>query len=171
MTVTTRRRFLGSVAAGAASFAAAGVSARELVCGQAPTWDKTVDLLIVGSGYAGLCAAVEAKDAGAKPVIIEKMAILGGNSLLCGGGIAAPGNDLQKKAGIQDSPDQLYADMLKSGGGSSTKSSPASLPTTRFPRTNGCATTSASSSTDSPTTAGTPSRAAPPTRTGTARSS
>lgn len=117
MTVTTRRRFLGSVAAGAASFAAAGVSARELVCGQAPTWDKTVDLLIVGSGYAGLCAAVETKDAGAKPVVIEKMAILGGNSLLCGGGIAAPGNDLQKKAGIEDSPDQLYADMLKSGGG------------------------------------------------------
>ncbi len=39
MTVTTRRRFLGSVAAGAASFAAAGVSARELVCGPAPTWD------------------------------------------------------------------------------------------------------------------------------------
>ena len=87
MTTTTRRRFLGSVAVGAAGLAAAGVSARELACGPKPAWDKTVDLLVVGSGYAGLCAAVEAKDAGAKPVVIEKMAILGGNSLLCGGGI------------------------------------------------------------------------------------
>lgn len=45
------------------------------------------------------------------------MSIVGGNSILSGGGLASPGNDLQVAAGIKDSPELLLADMLKSGGG------------------------------------------------------
>lgn len=122
--LTNRRAFLKSAAMTAAGTAAAGaglfagtVGAKELTPTAEPKWERTLDVLVVGSGYAGLCAGLEAKAAGANPLIIEKMTILGGNSLLCGGGVAAPGSDLQKKAGVKDSADQLYQDMLKSGGG------------------------------------------------------
>lgn len=117
--MTNRRQFLSK----AAGLAAAGVAApaalcaKELVPTATPKWERTLDVLVVGSGYAGLCAALEAKANGANPLVIEKMVILGGNSLLCGGGVAAPGSDLQKKAGVKDSAEQLYQDMLKSGGG------------------------------------------------------
>ena len=46
----------------------------------------------------------------------HKMALPGGNSILAAGGFAAPGNDMQKKAGIKDSPELLLADMLRAGG-------------------------------------------------------
>lgn len=83
-----------------------------------PHLDRTIDVLVVGSGFAGLAAAIEAHSAGAKDVVvIEKMPIVGGNSILSGGGLAAPGNDLQVAAGISDSPELLLKDMLKSGGG------------------------------------------------------
>ena len=44
------------------------------------------------------------------------MPIPGGNSILSAGGFAAPENDMQKKAGIQDSPELLLKDMLRAGG-------------------------------------------------------
>ena len=113
MTDFSRRRVIQMAGAGAAL---AGV-AHSAAAAEKKGWDMTCDVLVVGSGYAGLCAAIEAKNAGADVLLVEKMTILGGNSLLCGGGIAAPGNDLQKAAGIKDSADQLYRDMLKSGGG------------------------------------------------------
>ncbi len=115
----SRRAALQAAGAGALLLGASHqAAAREVALYDDIKWTKTCDVLVVGSGYAGLCAAIEAKNAGADVILIEKMSILGGNSLLCGGGIAAPGNDLQKAAGItDDSPDRLYADMLKSGGG------------------------------------------------------
>jgi fumarate reductase flavoprotein subunit len=49
-------------------------------------WDETVEVLIVGSGFAGLAAAAEAAVNGAKSVVIlEKMPIYGGNSIINGG--------------------------------------------------------------------------------------
>ena len=118
MTNISRRKALGAAGAGALLLGAAAAHAKEEQLYGDINWTKTCDVLVVGSGYAGLCAAIEAKNAGANVILIEKMTILGGNSLLCGGGIAAPGSDLQKAAGItDDSPDRLYADMLKSGGG------------------------------------------------------
>ena len=35
-------------------------------------WDQETDVLVVGSGYAGLCAAIEAANAGAEALLIEK---------------------------------------------------------------------------------------------------
>lgn len=118
MTMISRRKAIGAAGAGALLLGASAAGAKEEKLYGDIAWTKTCDVLVVGSGYAGLCAAIEAKNAGADVILIEKMTILGGNSLLCGGGIAAPGSDLQKAAGItDDSPDRLYADMLKSGGG------------------------------------------------------
>lgn len=80
-------------------------------------WDEETDVIVVGSGFAGLSAALEARDAGATVIVLEKMNSYGGNSVICDGGIAAPGTKYQKRYGINDSPDLMYEDMLKAGLG------------------------------------------------------
>ncbi len=114
MTDCSRRQALSLMGASAATLTLTGTA---MANPAKATWDRTCEVLVVGSGYAGLCAAIEARNAGADTVLIEKMMFLGGNSALCGGGLAAPGSDLQKAAGVKDSAEQLYQDMLKSGGG------------------------------------------------------
>ena len=78
-------------------------------------WDETFDIVVVGSGFAGLAAAIEAHDAGASVKIIEKMETPGGNSWINGGQVATAGSALQKAQGIVDSPDLMYHDMLAAG--------------------------------------------------------
>lgn len=80
-------------------------------------WDQTCDVLVVGSGFAGLAAAIEARSAGRSVIVIEKMRGYGGNSTICGGCIAAPGTPMQRARGIQDSAEQMYADMMAAGLG------------------------------------------------------
>lgn len=50
-------------------------------------WDKEVDVVVVGFGGAGASAAVEAHDAGAKVILLEKDDHGGGNTRLAGGTI------------------------------------------------------------------------------------
>ncbi len=67
-------------------------------------WDETWDVVVIGSGFAGLAAAAEAAGGGAKTVILEKMPIYGGNSIINGGGYAAWDEELhlrQKKKSRQ----------------------------------------------------------------------
>lgn len=112
----TRRNFLGSVtAAAAAGLAVPGIA----MAAKAPAkWDKTVDFLIIGTGFAGLGAAIQGHEDGIKDIlVIDKMPTAGGNSIINGGAVAAAGTDMQKAAGIKDNPDLLYADILKAGGG------------------------------------------------------
>jgi flavocytochrome c len=80
-------------------------------------WDETYDVVIIGSGFAGLAAALEAKKAGASVAILEKMRTPGGNSIINGGVISAAGSPLQADKGIKDSPDLLMADMITTGQG------------------------------------------------------
>lgn len=75
----------------------------------------SADVVIVGAGGAGLSAAVTAAEAGAKVIVLEKMMMPGGNTLISGGEMAAPGNWLQKEQGIEDSVEQFYNDILKGG--------------------------------------------------------
>jgi len=69
----------------------------------------TVDVLVVGSGFAGLTAAVEAATAGAAVLVIEKMRAAGGNSIISDGGFAGLGSG--------DSPERFYQDLLRAGLG------------------------------------------------------
>lgn len=78
-------------------------------------WDETHDVIVVGTGFAGLSAAIEARHAGAEVLVIDKMRTHGGNSIINGGEMASVGNRFQKEAGIQDSPELLLKDMLKAG--------------------------------------------------------
>lgn len=51
------------------------------------TFDEIYDVVVVGFGYAGGVAAIDAHDAGAKVLLIEKMNAPGGISICAGGGI------------------------------------------------------------------------------------
>ncbi|MDU0894939.1 MAG: FAD-binding protein, partial [Anaerococcus sp.] len=63
---------------------------------------KDVDVVVVGGGGAGFAAAVTAKENGADVILLEKMPQVGGNTLISGGEMAAPANELQEKEGIED---------------------------------------------------------------------
>lgn len=78
---------------------------------------NTYDVIVIGSGFAGLSAAIECKMNGGNVVVLEKMKAIGGNSIISDGGIAAPDTPEQKSLGIDDSIELMYADMMKSGDG------------------------------------------------------
>ena len=63
-------------------------------------WDEITDVVVIGSGFAGLSAAIEANNADASVIILEKMNAPGGNSIISDGGIAAAGTKMQKILGI-----------------------------------------------------------------------
>lgn len=80
-------------------------------------FDKVADVIVIGSGFAGLAAALEAKEKGASVMLLEKMPAYGGNSAINGGAFAVAGSPLQEKEGIKDSPELMLQDMIKSGRG------------------------------------------------------
>lgn len=107
---------LGVIGAGAAMLGATNAMAA------APTekdvkFDEEYDVIIIGTGFAGLAAAAKAAERGYKVLILEKMGRVGGNSVINGGGMAVPMNKYQKKHGIEDSGEKFIADCLKGGLG------------------------------------------------------
>lgn len=77
---------------------------------------RTVDVVVVGAGGAGLTAAITAKEAGVKNVVVlEKMAFAGGNTVRAGGGFNAAIKADYEKAGIKDSP-ELHASQTLAAG-------------------------------------------------------
>ena len=60
-------------------------------------WHETADIIVIGSGFAGLAAAIETRDHGTSVIVIEKMKAPGGNSIIRDGGIAATGTEEQHK--------------------------------------------------------------------------
>ena len=80
-------------------------------------WDAAADVIVVGSGLAGLAAAIEAAQSGCSVIVLEKMKGFGGNSTISDGSMAAAGSDMQARAGIDDSPARMAADMMKAGLG------------------------------------------------------
>ena len=80
------------------------------------TKEMNVDVVVVGSGGAGLIAAIKAKQAGANVVVLEKLPLIGGNTLISGAEYAAPMNWLQEKENIKDSIDLFKKDVEKAGG-------------------------------------------------------
>lgn len=72
-----------------------------------------VDVLVIGSGAAGLAAALQARDAGARSIIVaESEDIVGGSSALSGGYVMGAGTRIQRAAGIDDSAEALFRHYL-----------------------------------------------------------
>lgn len=63
-----------------------------------------VDVVVVGSGGAGLTAAVVAATQGLRVLLLEKTEYFGGTTALSGGGIWVPCNRLAAEAGLADDP-------------------------------------------------------------------
>lgn len=78
---------------------------------------KQYDVIVIGSGFAGLTAAIECKMNGGNVIVLEKMKAIGGNSVISDGGIAAPNTPEQVSLEIEDSIDLMFTDMMKSGEG------------------------------------------------------
>ena len=73
------------------------------------------DIVIIGAGGAGLAAAIEGVQNGAKVIVLEKMGVAGGNTTSATGGLNAAETKIQKELGIEDTKEQFYADTMKGG--------------------------------------------------------
>jgi urocanate reductase len=108
----SRREFIQRTAAVGAAMAAAGL------LGVSPTlaapsvpekWDKAADVVIIGAGGTGLVAAIEALEAGASVLLLDKLGVAGGTTAVSGGVIQASSTKYQKAVGVQnDSPEAHY---------------------------------------------------------------
>jgi 3-oxosteroid 1-dehydrogenase len=71
-------------------------------------WDIEVDLVVAGSGIAGLSAAITAHELGISAIVLERAAQVGGVTALSMGEVWVAGNHLAAEAGIEDSADSGY---------------------------------------------------------------
>ncbi len=115
----TRRNFLkmGLKTAAVAPIAAIPFS-NQAFAATNPTdiqWDEEMDVLVIGSGMAGMIAAIRAAeiDATAKVVVADKMSRLGGSSLISGLNMAVVGSDMQLAAGVKDDSWELLLEDIE----------------------------------------------------------
>jgi 3-oxosteroid 1-dehydrogenase len=81
------------------------------------TPSSSYDVVILGSGIAGLAGALAAHELGLQPVVLEKAAALGGGTVHSYGLIWVGQNHLARDAGISDSHDEVLGYMQFLGGG------------------------------------------------------
>jgi len=82
-------------------------------------WDMETDIVIIGFGATGACAAIEAKQAGADVKLFERNSGSGGASGLSGGEIYLGGNggtEVQRAAGFEDTTEDFAAYLKMAGG-------------------------------------------------------
>ena len=84
-------------------------------------WDHEVDVLVMGSGGAGQCAALRARDLRLDVLIAEKGATWGGSTAMSGGAVWIPNNKSMKAKGLDDSEDEGVKYLLHLTGGSVTE--------------------------------------------------
>ena len=73
------------------------------------------DVVVIGAGMAGHCAAIEAARRGARVLLLEKTALYGGSTRMCGGAFAFAGTEVQRRSEIPDSAQLLEQDLLEAG--------------------------------------------------------
>ena len=81
--------------------------------------EKTIDtdVVVIGSGGAGLTAAIQAAYDGADVVVLEKLDRLGGSTLTSSAMLIVGGSKLQEEAGIEDSPQNMIDYLIERGEG------------------------------------------------------
>lgn len=118
----SRRSILKFAGVGVAASAAAGAAGFAQAKSAGANWDETFEVVVVGSGGAGMAAAVKAAQTGAKKVVVlEKLAFTGGNTLTSQGFINAADPVRQPRQGIKDSWQHHAEQSLAAGGFSANK--------------------------------------------------
>lgn len=79
------------------------------------------DVVILGSGIAGLAAALAASELGLRPLVLEKASTLGGGTVSSYGLIWVGQNHLAQAVGCSDTRDEVLAYMRFLGGGSAVE--------------------------------------------------
>jgi 3-oxosteroid 1-dehydrogenase len=74
------------------------------------------DVVVAGSGAAGMTAALTAAHRGLSVVVIEKTGHFGGSTARSGGGVWVPGNEVLRRAGVRDTPEQARAYLAHIAG-------------------------------------------------------
>ncbi len=85
------------------------------------SWDLEVDVLVVGTGGAGMTAAIAAHDAGAKVAVIEKTGKVGGTTAVSGGVLWIPQNHHMAEVGVADSRAEAMQYTLRLADGRSSE--------------------------------------------------
>jgi hypothetical protein len=79
---------------------------------QPSKWDREADIVVVGSGAAGMPAVIVAREAGASVIMVEAEPRIGGHAITSGGNLPlGGGTSYQKKYGIEDSADLFFRDL------------------------------------------------------------
>jgi 3-oxo-5alpha-steroid 4-dehydrogenase len=80
-------------------------------------WDEEADVVVVGLGCAGACAAIEAAEAGADVLVLEAAAMGGGTSAMSGGLIyLGGGTPIQEACGYTDTAEDMERFLLAACG-------------------------------------------------------
>ncbi len=74
-------------------------------------FETAAQVVVVGAGAAGLCAALAASEAGAEVVVLERDTVPRGSTALSAGLIPAAGTRFQRALGLSDSPDLFSRDI------------------------------------------------------------
>ena len=76
-------------------------------------WSDEVDVVVVGFGIAGACAALEAARAGASVILLERAAEYGGTSAMAGGHFyLGGGTAVQQAVGVEDSAEEMFKYLM-----------------------------------------------------------
>src|SRR3978361_1931297 len=76
-------------------------------------WSAEVDVVVVGFGIAGACAALEAARAGASVILLERASEYGGTSAMAGGHFyLGGGTAVQQATGVEDSAEEMFKNLM-----------------------------------------------------------
>ena len=104
MAQISRRSF---VASGVAGIAACTMGVAATSSAKAAEGDA-YDVIVLGGGGAGLSAAVEAADAGASVLVLDKNTVTGGTTATSQGLIGGFGTQIQKAQGVELTYEEMY---------------------------------------------------------------
>jgi predicted oxidoreductase len=79
------------------------------------------EVLVVGAGIAGLSAALEAGNGGAKVTVIEMASVFGGHAVMSEGDVTIIDTPFQRERGVRDAPDLAYEDFIEWGEDTNTE--------------------------------------------------
>jgi succinate dehydrogenase/fumarate reductase flavoprotein subunit len=100
-----------TIGIGTTALAGAATQQASLAAQAVSRWDRVADVVIVGAGASGLCAAIMARDQRASVLVVEQNQDIGGHAMVSGGRVPlGGGTSLQKKYGVTDSAEQVYLD-------------------------------------------------------------